>query len=124
MVAPWQKGSAPCVNDTARERKLKAMSKHALTKAIARERKLKVNKCSRVMDTLAAIGAKEVKKIGYFRIPGLCNIKTRVKSATKGGVRMVFGKETEVKEKPARRVVQVRPCRALKLAVSSEEHLP
>jgi len=56
----------------------------------------------------------EVKKNGVFTLPGLCRIKTRVKPATKAGVRNVFGKEVKVKAKPAKTVVKAYPVQALK----------
>ena len=44
---------------------------------------------SKVLNTLAEIGADEVKKSGKFTLPGLCMIKTRKKAATKAGKRMM-----------------------------------
>merc|ERR1711904_591812 len=92
----------------------KAMSKGAVTKAIATERELKQKQCSAVLNSLVAIGTNEVKKTGIFTIPGLCRIKTRTKPATKAGVKMIFGKETKVKAKPAKTVVKAFPVAALK----------
>merc|ERR1711981_1532205 len=70
-------------------------SKGAVTKAIATERELKQKDCSAVINSLVAIATNEVKKAGVFTIPGVCRIKTRLKPATKAGVRMMFGKETK-----------------------------
>ena len=92
----------------------KAMSKGALTKALATEHSLKQKVCSEVINSLVAIGTSEVKKTGIFTIPGVCRIKTRLKPATKAGVRMMFGKETKVKAKPAKTVVKAFPVAALK----------
>merc|ERR1711912_122992 len=89
----------------------KAMSKGAVTKAIAVERSLKQKQCSAVLNSLVAIGTDEVKKTGIFSIPGLCRIKTRVKPATKAGVKMMFGEEKKVAAKP---VVKAFPAAALK----------
>merc|ERR1712138_144115 len=72
----------------------KAMSKGAMTKALATEH--------------------ELKQKGVFTIPGLCRLKTRVKPATKAGVRMMFGQETKVKAKPAKTVVKAFPVSAFK----------
>merc|ERR1712087_755968 len=47
----------------------------------------------------------EVKKTGVFTVPGVCRIKTRTKPATKACVKVMFGKETKVKAKPAKTVV-------------------
>jgi len=49
-----------------------------------------------------------------FTIPGICRIKTRATPATKACVRMIFGKETKVKAKPAKTVVKAYPVAALK----------
>ena len=51
--------------------------------------------------SLATLATKEVKKTGFFTLPGLCCINTRTKPATKAGVRTVFGKESNFKAKPA-----------------------
>merc|ERR1712093_556689 len=75
----------------------KAMTKGAITKALATEHSLKQKACSEVINSVVAIAAQEVKKNGIFTVPGICRIKTRPKPATKAGVRMMFGKETKVK---------------------------
>ena len=92
----------------------KAMTKGALTKAIATEHGLKQKACSGVMTSLAALATKEVKKTGIFTLPGICRIKTRNKPATKACVKVMFGKETKVKAKPAKTVVKAFPVAALK----------
>ena len=92
----------------------KAMTKGALLKAIATEHGLKTKSCSNVLNSLVSVGAKEVKKNGVFTVPGLCRIKTRTKPATKACVRVMFGKETQVKAKPAKTVVKAFPVAALK----------
>merc|ERR1712046_63540 len=95
----------------------KAMTKGAMVKSIAEEHGLKSKECSLVIDSLAAIAAKEVKKTGVFVIPGLVRIKTRTKPATKAGVRVMFGVEQKVKAKPARTVVKAFPAAALKAQI-------
>merc|ERR1719454_91341 len=92
----------------------KAMTKGALLKAIATEQGLKTKACSNVLNSLVTVATKEVKKAGVFTIPGVCRIKTRTKPATKACVRMMFGKETKVKAKPAKTVVKAFPVAALK----------
>merc|ERR1719197_2406289 len=90
----------------------KAMTKGAMTKALAEELELK--QCSEIIESFVAIATTEVKKNGIFTIPGLCRIKTRVKPATKAGVRNIFGKEVKVGAKPAKTVVKAFPAAALK----------
>ena len=46
-----------------------------------------------------------------------CRIKTRVKPATKAGMRLAFGKEMQVKAKPAKTVVKAFPVAALKAQI-------
>jgi len=92
----------------------KSMTKGALLKAIATEHDLKTKACSNVLNSLVTVATKEVKKAGVFTIPGICRIKTRTKPATKACVRMMFGKETKVKAKPAKTVVKAFPVAALK----------
>merc|ERR1711981_1298076 len=92
----------------------KVMTKGALLKLLATENEMKTKDCSNILNTLATVATKEVKKTGIFTIPGICRIKTRVKPATKAGVRMMFGKETKVKAKPAKTVVKAFPVAALK----------
>merc|ERR1712228_1107229 len=92
----------------------KAMTKGAMMKAIATEHGLKQKACTEVINSFVAIATTEVKKTGIFTIPGVCRIKTRTKPATKAGVRMMFGKETKVKAKPAKTIVKAYPVAALK----------
>merc|ERR1712233_13900 len=92
----------------------KAMTKGALLKAIATENEFKTTTCSKVLNSFVDIATKEVKKTGVFAIPGLCRIKTRVKPATKAGVRNIFGKEVKVSAKPAKTIVKAYPAAALK----------
>merc|ERR1711862_879828 len=92
----------------------KAMGKGALLKAIATEHGLKTKACSNVLNSLVTVTTTEVKKSGVFTIPGVCRIKTRTKPATKACVRVMFGKETKVKAKPAKTVVKAFAVAALK----------
>merc|ERR1719482_968233 len=92
----------------------KAMTKGELLKAIATEHGLKTKDCSNILNSLVTVAAKEVKKTGVFTIPGLCRIKTRTKPATKACTKIIFGKETKVKAKPAKTVVKAFPVAALK----------
>ena len=93
------------------------MTKGALVKALAEKHELKTKVCSGLLQSFATIAATEVKKAGIFTIPGLCRIKTRVKPATKAGVRVMFGKETQVKAKPAKTVVKAFPAAAVKAQI-------
>merc|ERR1712228_1060401 len=92
----------------------KAMSKGALSAAIAEEHEMKPKQVGEIIDSLVKLGTAEVKKSGIFTIPGLCRIKTRVKPATKAGKKNIFGKEVKAKAKPARTVVKAFAVAALK----------
>merc|ERR1719258_265113 len=92
----------------------KAMTKGALLKQISTENEMKTKDCSNILNSLVTVATKEVKKTGLFTIPGLCRIKTRSKPATKACTKMIFGKETKVKAKPAKTVVKAFPAAALK----------
>merc|ERR1711953_596164 len=70
-----------------------ALTKGGMSDALASESGLKKAECAKILDSLATLGAEQVKKVGKFVLPGLCMIKTRVKPATKAGVRVIFGKE-------------------------------
>merc|ERR1712217_529021 len=95
----------------------KAMTKGALAAALAEEYSLKSSVCSQILDSIAAMAAKEVKSAGKFVIPGVCQIKTRTKPATKAGKKMIFGKEVQVKAKPAKTIVKAYPVAALKRSI-------
>merc|ERR1712138_180057 len=92
----------------------KAMSKGAMTKELATKHELKQAACSKIINSLVTIATNEVKKNGIFTIPGLCRLKTRVKPATKAGVKTMFGKEVKVKAKAAKTVVKAFAVAALK----------
>merc|ERR1711924_318457 len=103
-----------CLPKSMKAASKKAMTKGAMTKALATEHGLKQKACSEVINSFVAIASQEVKKNGIFTVPGICRIKTRKKPATKAGVRMMFGKETQVKAKPAKTIVKAYPVAALK----------
>merc|ERR1712118_282192 len=89
------------------------MAKSAINAAIAEEHGLKPKQVAQVLDSLATIGATQVKKAGIFAVPGLCRIKTRMKKATKASTRIMFGQKMKVKAKPARTVVKAFAVAAL-----------
>jgi len=93
------------------------MTKGALSEALATDLGLKKSECSKLLDSLAGVAAKEVKKTGKFSIPGVCLVKTRVKPATKAGKREMFGKMVVIKAKAASTVVKAFAVAAIKKAV-------
>ena len=95
----------------------KAMTKGGLIKQLSEQHELKTKAVSGLLASLATLATTEVKKNGIFTIPGLCRIKTRLKPATKAGVRVMFGQEMKVKAKPAKTVVKAFAVAALKAQI-------
>jgi DNA-binding protein HU-beta len=73
-----------------------------------------------VIDAVAAIGHKELKKTGAFVVPGLAKFIVIKKPATKArqGVNPFTKEPTIFKAKPARKIVRARPVKAAKDAVA------
>merc|ERR1719440_783115 len=91
-----------------------AMTKSGIAETLGATSELKKSECMKLLDHLAEIGTKEVKKTGKFVLPGLVMIKTRVKPATQAGQREMFGKVVKVKAMKARTVVKAFAVSALK----------
>merc|ERR1711976_1022510 len=92
------------------------MTKTELCAAIEGKVSVKKSDVKKVLESLAEVAAKEVKK-GKFTIPGVAMVKTRVKPATKAGKKEIFGKLVMVKAKPAKTIAKAFPMAALKKAV-------
>jgi DNA-binding protein HU-beta len=73
-----------------------------------------------VIDAVAAIGHKELKKTGAFLVPGLAKFIVIKKPATKArqGINPFTKEPTTFKAKPARKIVRARPVKAAKDAVA------
>merc|ERR1740139_802234 len=94
-----------------------ASSKSGLVAAVAASAGVDAKEVSKVFSGLVTAVEGEVKKNGTCKLPGLCVIKVRAKAATKAGKKMMFGKLTAVKAKPASKVVKVFAASSLKKAV-------
>jgi nucleoid DNA-binding protein len=72
-----------------------------------------------VLETLATVGYKELKKAGVFVVPGFAKFVVIKKPATKArkGTNPFTGEEMMFKAKPARKIVRARPVKAAKDAV-------
>ena len=72
-----------------------------------------------VLETLARVGYKELKKNGIFLVPGFAKFVVIKKPATKArkGINPFNGEEMMFKAKPARKIVRARPVKAAKDAV-------
>src|SRR5205809_2544605 len=73
-----------------------------------------------VIESLAKIGYKELKKTGAFFVPGFAKFVVIKKPATKerSGINPFTKEPTVFKAKPARKVVRARPVKAVKEAVA------
>merc|ERR1719482_1280948 len=89
-----------------KKKAVSTMSKSGIADTLADATEWSKKDCVKALDTLAALGAKEVKSNGKFVLPGLAMIKTKVKPATQAGTREMFGKTVKVKAMKARTVVK------------------
>jgi DNA-binding protein HU-beta len=78
-----------------------------------------MTKSQGMMEALAEVGYKELKKNGVFVVPGFAKFVVIKKAATKArkGINPFNGEEMMFKAKPARKVVRARPVKAAKMAV-------
>jgi DNA-binding protein HU-beta len=73
-----------------------------------------------VIEAVAEIGHKELKKTGAFFVPGLAKFVVIKKPATKArkGINPFTKEPTIFKAKPARKIIRARPVKAAKDAVA------
>jgi DNA-binding protein HU-beta len=73
-----------------------------------------------IIDSLASVGYKELKKTGAFFVPGFAKFVVIKKPATKAreGINPFTKEPTVFKAKPARKVIRARPVKAVKDAVA------
>ena len=95
------------------------MSKSQLIEKIAAANELAKKDVKGVLETLATIGYKELKKAGVFLLPGFAKFVVIKKPATKAraGTNPFTGDPMMFKAKPARKIVRARPVKAAKDAV-------
>lgn len=96
----------------------KPMTKAVMITEIAENTGLNKKQVNSVIDELAIIIERHVKKRapGKFILPGLIKVQVKRKPATKArkGINPFTGEKTIFKAKPARRVVKVTPLKKLK----------
>ena len=95
------------------------MSKSELIQKIADEVELSKKDVKAVLESLATVGYKEMKKAGAFMLPGFAKFVVVKKPATKErkGINPFTKEPTVFKAKPARTVLKVRPVKAATDAV-------
>ncbi|MEA2904291.1 MAG: hypothetical protein QOI12_1678 [Alphaproteobacteria bacterium] len=98
----------------------KLMTRSELIEAISAEHDgLTKKDIKGVMETLAKVGYKELKKSGAFLVPGFAKFVVIKKPATKArkGINPFTKEPTVFKARPARKIVRARPVKAAKDAV-------
>jgi DNA-binding protein HU-beta len=95
------------------------MTKSQLIEKIAANNELAKKDVKGVLETLATVGYKELKKTGVFLVPGFAKFVVIKKPATKAraGTNPFNGEPMMFKAKPARKIVRARPVKAAKDAV-------
>ena len=96
------------------------MTKSQLVDKIAELQELAKKDVKAMMEALAEVGYKELKKNGVFVLPGFAKFVVIKKAATKArkGKNPFTGEEMMFKAKPARKIVRARPVKAAKDAVA------
>jgi len=115
----WIPEYCPWRESTHRRQMAMQMSKSQLIEKIAAENELAKKDVKGVLETLATIGYKELKKAGVFLVPGFAKFVVIKKPATKAraGTNPFTGEPMMFKAKPARKIVRARPVKAAKDAV-------
>jgi len=94
------------------------MSKSELVQTVAElhSDKLTRKDVKSIIESLAAVGYKELKKNGAFVVPGFAKFLVVKKPATKArkGINPFTKEPTVFKAKPARKVIKARPVKAVK----------
>jgi DNA-binding protein HU-beta len=97
----------------------KTMSKSELIQKVADASSLAKKDVKGVIESLATVGYKELKKSGTFLLPGFAKFVVIKKPATKErqGINPFTKEPTTFKARPARKIVRARPVKAAKDAV-------
>jgi nucleoid DNA-binding protein len=98
----------------------KLMSKSEMIEKITAEHsELSKKQVKGVIESLATVGYKELKKNGAFVVPGFAKFVVIKKPATKErkGINPFTKEPTVFKAKPARKIIRARPVKAAKDAV-------
>ena len=95
------------------------MTKSQLIEKIAEATEVSKKEVKGVLETLATVGYKELKKNGVFLVPGFAKFVVIKKPATKErqGINPFTKEPMTFKAKPARKVLKARPVKAAKDAL-------
>ena len=96
-----------------------APTKSEILAQISKDTGLAKKQVSDVFESLGGVVKKSLKGSGLFTLPGLLKMKVVKKAATKArkGINPFTKEPTIFKAKPARKLVKIRPLKALKDAV-------
>jgi DNA-binding protein HU-beta len=96
----------------------KVMSKSELIQTVAELHSDQMTRkdVKSVIESLASVGYKELKKNGAFVVPGFAKFLVVKKPATKArkGINPFTKEPTVFKAKPARKIIKARPVKAAK----------
>jgi nucleoid DNA-binding protein len=97
----------------------KLMSKSEMIEKIAAEHNMSKKQVKGVVESLATVGYKELKKNGAFVLPGFAKFVVIKKPATKErqGINPFTKEPTVFKARPARKIIRARPVKAAKDSV-------
>jgi DNA-binding protein HU-beta len=95
------------------------MSKSELIQKVADEASVAKKDVKAVIESMATVAYKEMKKSGEFLLPGFAKFIVVKKPATKErtGINPFTKEPTVFKARPARKILKVRPVKAAKDAV-------
>ena len=95
------------------------MSKSELIQKVADECSMAKKDVKAVMEAVASVGYKELKKAGVFVLPGFAKFMVVKKPATpeRTGINPFTKEPTVFKAKPARKTLKARPVKAAKDSV-------
>ncbi|MBC8133854.1 MAG: HU family DNA-binding protein [Deltaproteobacteria bacterium] len=100
----------------------KVMTKSQVIQAVADAHKQKLVRkdVAGVLESLANVGHRELKKTGVFVLPGFAKFLVVKKPATKerAGINPFTKEAITIKAKPARKVLKARPVKAAKDSVA------
>ena len=97
-------------------KKVSPMTKTELINALVTASGMTRKQVKDIMENMAAIGHKELKKLGQFTVPGFAKFVVQKKPAQKSrkGKNPFTGEDMVFKAKPARKIVRARPVKAIK----------
>ena len=95
------------------------MTKSEMIEKIAATTELSKKDVKGVIESIATVGYKELKKNGAFVVPGFAKFVVIKKPATKArkGINPFHQEAQMFKAKPARKIIRARPVKAAKDAV-------